>query len=627
MTSVIKNLAAKALAISLAIGFNVPATPLAPPAAFAADDSVRETDKVTNKALDKATSSTELPVPTTTREVCSRCKFMQKGRDAYKTENYFEAFSNFQIACGRKELGTYGRAIAEISAAAAAYQVSHIHLARHHYENAAKYFEDSKIEDPKLRAELYCSLADVNYELCKYEKAIDYYEQALNMVRHKDGSSDSYHIFMRCLDGIAACHFRNKEVAKSLPIYQEIAWRDRHTYGPLSTQYGWSLRILSDVYDALNDKARAKACFDRSVWNFRLADRDRLVRELQGKSKWSSTELAARLTERTIGIGTVQPEPDDIKPAYTGAKDLPEAFTPTSKAGQQADYPWHRLRTVLNQPAAIQWVNPDVDTHGIVVCVPGFGLHRSSFSALGQGLAKEGFIVYAYDVRGFGAYTSVKARDRIDLEKTLDDLEQSLKAIRHDNPNIPVFILGESMGGSIALQFTAKHPELVDGLIAAVPSSKRYRQWSLTSKVGLSMLLRSKEPIDTTGNVLQRATTDGELQKRWLEDPESRFTATPGEFLAVSKFLSRNKASAERITKTPVMMYQGVHDLLIKPEGTISLFRRIGSDDKDLSLIGRSQHLLFEQGQFSENLLETLSDWLKDHSHKVDPKTISSSQS
>lgn len=61
-------------------------------------------------------------------------------------------------------------------------------------------------------------------------------------------------------------------------------------------------------------------------------------------------------------------------------------------------------------------------------------------------------------------------------------------------------------------------------------------------------------------------------------------------------------------------MYQGVHDLLIKPEGTINLFRRINSLDKDLSLIGRSQHLIFEQGQFSNNLLNTLCDWLRNHS-------------
>ncbi len=575
-------------------------------AAQAADRPVTVADKIPDK-----------------HELCSKCKFLQAGRDAYKAERYFEAFTSFQKACSAKELDIYGKAIAEISAAASAYQVSHIHLARHHYENAEKLLVESKVKDPHLQAELDCSLGDVNYELCKYKIAIEYYEKALRMVRGKDGSSDNYHIFMRCLDGLAACRFRNNEVAASLPIYEEIAWRDRHTYGPLSSEYGWSLRILSDVYDALNDKAKAKVCFDRSVWNFRLADRDRLLRELQGKTKWSNAELAARLTARTVGSGKQQPEPDDIKPAFTHASALPEPFTSSSKHGSQVDRPWHRLRTVLSQPAAMQWVNPDAETRGIVVCVPGFGLHRSSFSALGQGLAKEGFVAYAYDVRGFGAYTSVKARDRIDLVKTLDDLEQSIKAIRRDNPGIPVFILGESMGGSIALQFTALHPELVDGLIAAVPSSKRYRQWSLTSKVGLSMLLHSNEPIDTTRSVLKRATSDGELQKQWLEDPESRFTATPSEFLAVSKFLSHNKASAERITKTPVMMYQGVHDLLIKPEGTIDLFRRIGSDDKDLSLIGKSQHLLFEQGQFSENLLENLCDWLKDHGVKPTEKAQS----
>ncbi len=527
----------------------------------------------------------------------------------YQKEHYNQAYDEFNNITSNQVLTAAEKILAETGAGASAYQNSRYTKALQHYKQAYKLFEKTGT-DKQLKAELLCSLGDVCYEEEKYPQSINYFKQSLALAEEKDGS---YDIFMRSLEGLAASYFNNKQIEEALPIYEEMAWRDRHTYGPLSVQYGWSLRVLADVYDALGVKEKAKICFDRSVWNFRSADRDRLLKELAGKSKYDNESLATKLTERTIGTRTRMPEPDNLEPRYTHKKAHLEPATTNADSVAAPELPWQRKRTVMQQPAGMQWINPDIETRGIVVCIPGFGLHRTSFAGLGQKLAQEGYSVYAYDVRGFGSNTTLKARDRIDLEKTMDDLKAAIGALRQDNPNLPIFVLGESMGGSIALQFTAANPDLVDGLVAAVPSSRRYRQFKLVSEIGLHKLFGNKDTIDAAPTVLNRATTNEALKQELMEDPESRMSATPDEFIAVSKFLAHNRESASKITQTPVMMYQGVHDLLIKPEGTISLFRRIGTLDKDLTLIGRSQHLLFEQDQFSNNLLNTLSDWLKNH--------------
>jgi esterase/lipase len=64
-------------------------------------------------------------------------------------------------------------------------------------------------------------------------------------------------------------------------------------------------------------------------------------------------------------------------------------------------------------------------------------------------------------------------------------------------------------------------------------------------------------------------------------------------------------------------MFQGVHDLLIRPEGTISLFKAVACEDKDLMLIGKSEHLVFEEGQFDKNLLVSICDWMRNHSDEA----------
>lgn len=245
--------------------------------------------------------------------------------------------------------------------------------------------------------------------------------------------------------------------------------------------------------------------------------------------------------------------------------------------------------------------------------MPGFGLHRRSFSALGTNLAHLGYLVLSYDVRGFGSYALLKARDSIDLFSTLDDLEANFKTIHLEHPGLPVFILGESMGGSVALQFTAYHPDLVAGLVASVPSASRYPQWKASTKVALELLTGNAEPIDVQNYIVNRATKDQDLKQNLEKDPDGRFAASPKEFLAFNKFVSRNSACARMIKDTPVLMFQGVRDLLIRPEGTIRLFKQIGSEDKDLILVGKSQHLLFEQGQFDNNTMQDLVDWLDSH--------------
>ncbi|HMY03011.1 MAG TPA: hypothetical protein PKA48_06630, partial [Candidatus Obscuribacter sp.] len=65
-----------------------------------------------------------------------------------------------------------------------------------------------------------------------------------------------------------------------------------------------------------------------------------------------------------------------------------------------------------------------------------------------------------------------------------------------------------------------------------------------------------------------------------------------------------------------VLMFQGVHDLLIRPEGTISLFKAVASEDKDLMLVGKSEHLVFEEGQFDKALLVSICDWMKTRGSK-----------
>jgi thiol-disulfide isomerase/thioredoxin len=61
---------------------------------------------------------------------------------------------------------------------------------------------------------------------------------------------------------------------------------------------------------------------------------------------------------------------------------------------------------------------------------------------------------------------------------------------------------------------------------------------------------------------------------------------------------------------------QGYSDRLVKPEGTMELFRASGSKDKDMVMIGSKEHLIFEEGQFDQHVIDVVTSWIDKHASR-----------
>jgi acylglycerol lipase len=252
-----------------------------------------------------------------------------------------------------------------------------------------------------------------------------------------------------------------------------------------------------------------------------------------------------------------------------------------------------------------------------IVSVHGFGLHKGAFDAFARRMNKENVAVYAMDVRGFGSWVKGDsnpnaAKRRVDFYQTIIDVETALSWVRRIHPDIPIYLLGESMGGAVALQVTALFPDSVDGLISSVPGSDYFKSTSTGMKVAMKMV-RPGKPFDIGKTVIKQATGKSDLRDKWQDDPRARLDLTPKELLQFRAFMKKSLELAPKITKTPVLMFHGVKDKLAKPDGTIKLFQEIGSKDKDLVMLGNSEHLIFEQAQFDEHTIDVLSSWIYKH--------------
>lgn len=265
----------------------------------------------------------------------------------------------------------------------------------------------------------------------------------------------------------------------------------------------------------------------------------------------------------------------------------------------------------------LAWVDRTKPITAVLVCVHGLGLHNGTYEAFGKRMSDLGYATYAIDVRGFGAWMQAKGRERVDFEHCINDVRTTLKVVRRAHPACPVFLLGESMGGAIALRVTSMYPDLVDGLISSVPAGDRFKHTKTSLKVGFHLIKHADKPINMGEGVVKQATKNPELRKVWLEDPLARMNLSARELLQFQNFMNGNQECARNIRKTAVLIVQGCQDKLVRPEGTVELFNHLATNDREIVLIPNAEHLIFEEAQFTDKEIATVDSWIAAHLQKA----------
>lgn len=250
---------------------------------------------------------------------------------------------------------------------------------------------------------------------------------------------------------------------------------------------------------------------------------------------------------------------------------------------------------------------------GILICLHGFGLNADSYDAFGQAMAARGYASFAPDIRGFGYWRESGVHPKLDLNLAVQDVCQIARKLKSEHPEVPLFVLGESMGGAIGLTVASAEPGSIDGLIAVVPSSERFGHKKASVAVGVRYLLSKDKEFDVSGKVIDRAVSSDELKRMWLSDPRNRIHVSPRELLHFQKFMNAAMKRAQDITTMPVLLIQGCRDNLVKPGATVKLYNSLRSHDKRLLMVGNAEHLIFQKGQFNNQTVEMLTAWLKEH--------------
>lgn len=265
---------------------------------------------------------------------------------------------------------------------------------------------------------------------------------------------------------------------------------------------------------------------------------------------------------------------------------------------------------IVGETHMLEWKSP-APAKIIVVCLHGLGLCAKAYKPLAKELSAAGIDGFGVNVRGFGPDRDKPDRGKLNCVETVRDVSKLLANIHQEYPDYKVFLIGESMGGALAIRIAAENPGLVDGIVCSAPAWKILQKRRTTVKgVFELILLPGSYPGPAGRGIMHQATSDPELTEHWLTDPSHKLKLTLKEATSFLSFISKTETYARQLTK-PVLVVQGLDDRLVSPKAVAKLVREIPSDNKTFLIDGKGEHLVLEEGRFSRPVIEKLISWLK----------------
>ncbi len=83
--------------------------------------------------------------------------------------------------------------------------------------------------------------------------------------------------------------------------------------------------------------------------------------------------------------------------------------------------------------------------------------------------------------------------------------------------------------------------------------------------------------------------------------------------MSTSKHEAHNGRHASNL-EAPILFLQGYKDRLVPHDYTYKIFNNVATKDKTLVLVGQSEHLVLEEGQFNAYTFDSLMSWIDKHS-------------
>ncbi|MBI3514373.1 MAG: lysophospholipase [Proteobacteria bacterium] len=226
-----------------------------------------------------------------------------------------------------------------------------------------------------------------------------------------------------------------------------------------------------------------------------------------------------------------------------------------------------------------------------------------------------GIALYAYDQRGFG-----DAPDRgrwVGQRRLVDDLRLVIALVQRRHPGLPVFIMGDSMGGALGMvALTEPDPPAVAGLILLAPAVRGRDTLTGLQRLVLSVLDNTVPWFTVTGQGLRIVPSDNITMLRQLAHDPLIIKATRIDTLrGLVDLMDAASEAASKLT-APTLILAGQRDEIVTPIPTCLMLARLPPRPPGawrFALYPRGYHMLIRDRE-GGLVLTDIERWIEDRS-------------
>ncbi|MBB6453739.1 alpha-beta hydrolase superfamily lysophospholipase [Salirhabdus euzebyi] len=253
-----------------------------------------------------------------------------------------------------------------------------------------------------------------------------------------------------------------------------------------------------------------------------------------------------------------------------------------------------------------QLLKPVGNPKAVALVVHGHGDHSGGLQNMYKSLLQNQYIVYAFDLRGHGQSSGVRGFIS-NWKEYREDLHTFRELVTSENPDLPLFIIGHSLGGLIGIDYALHYGKGLAGLVTIAPAIS-YEVKTL-EKILITIFSRIKPDYTLVKKSRPHLLTqDQEVITKINADKLRHNTVTPGLGRALMKILPELMSKASSIS-LPFLLQYGLEDKVTPPTKLHEFFRLVGSGDKQELAYEKLRHRPFDDiGR--EAFLADLNNWL-----------------
>lgn len=235
---------------------------------------------------------------------------------------------------------------------------------------------------------------------------------------------------------------------------------------------------------------------------------------------------------------------------------------------------------------------PEGPARAVILALHGFNDYSYAWTTPAAWWAEQGILTYALDQRGFGRAPHAGLWAGVDV--MVRDVREALLTLRSRHPDLPLYLVGESMGGAVALAVMAdwERDGNVQGVVLAAPAvwGRETMHWGYRAALWFAAHVMPWN-LATARGIRVRPSDNIEMLRALGRDPLVIKATRADAIWGLADMMDAGLAAAPRVRR-PLLVLYGEKDDIVPRRSMGLMLQRLEAPYR-LALYPKGYHMLF----------------------------------